>query len=85
MTSTLGSPEITYTRGRLVIDDEDMALDLEGLLRLERLRLLDLRGEMVDAGVSEAVAMYDKRLARLKKLRARLEKLMGEKAWGTDE
>lgn len=84
MTSTSATPDPVYTNGRLVVDEE-MAFDLESLLRLERLRLLEVRGEMADAGVQDGVALYDKRLLRLKRLRKRLTALMEEKDWGVTE
>lgn len=84
MTSTSATPDRVYTNGRLIVDEE-MAFDLEALLRLERLRLLDLRAEMADAGIGDGVTFYDKRLARLRRLRKRLDALMTEKDWGVVE
>ncbi len=83
MTLTSGEPPV-YSNGRLILDEE-MALDLESLLRLERIRLLESRSDLIAAGLAgtPAVKHFDERLTRLKKLRKRLDALMEEKSWGS--
>ncbi len=79
--STSATGDRVYTNGRLVLSEEE-GYDVDEALGDLRLRWNKARAEVLDEGLPEAVAFYDDKLRRVKRIRKRLASLFEEKSWG---
>lgn len=79
-TTSPSSDNNVFTRGRVRLNEAEAILLVDTLHR-EIDRLLDARGDMIDAGVEEGKAVYNTMIASARRILDEIERTAQEKGW----